>query len=96
MPLLTDIQTDVLVRISKETGIPLTLKGSDIPRIKQIIYSNPATIIIWKDMTKTVVKCTEKDTYNPTTGLALCVMKKVYGTKEYKRILKEHLPHEDD
>lgn len=28
-----------------------------IPKIKDVIYSDPATIVFWKDGTKTVVKC---------------------------------------
>ena len=35
-----------------------------IPDIKKVIYNNPATIICWEDGTKTVVKCSEGDTYD--------------------------------
>jgi len=38
-----------------------------------------------------VVKCTEGDEYSRTTGLALCILKKVYGPKRYREILKKHL-----
>ena len=30
-----------------------------LPEIKDVIFNEPATIIIWKDGTKTVVKCQE-------------------------------------
>ena len=30
-----------------------------LPEIKNVIFNEPATIIIWKDGTKTVVKCQE-------------------------------------
>ena len=40
-------------------------------RIKQVIFNDPATIIVWKDGHKTVVKCEKGDTYNKEFGLAL-------------------------
>lgn len=51
---------------------------------QKVIYNDPATIVIWKDGTKTVVKCTDGDTYNPEVGLAMCVCKKLYGSKYHK------------
>ncbi len=62
-----------------------------VPEIHKVIYSPPATIIIWADKTKTVVKCSDGDEYSRTTGLALCIIKKVYGPKKYREILKKHL-----
>ena len=53
--------------------------GSDLPEIKDVIFNPPATIVLWKDGTKTVVKCDEKDTYSKETGLALAICKKAYG-----------------
>ena len=46
-----------------------------------VIFNPPATIVLWKDGTKTVVKCDERDTYDPKYGLALCFMKKALGNK---------------
>lgn len=56
-----------------------TLNGAD-----RVIYNNPATIVYWKDGTKTVVKCDPEDEYNPMTGLALCYMKKFLGNNSRK------------
>ncbi len=92
---LTEEQVEAIVKLSKEISLPIFV-GRGVPEIRQIIYHDPATIVYWSDKTKTVVKCTENDTFSPATGLALCIMKKVYGDKEYRKILKEHLPHEDD
>lgn len=47
----------------------------------KVIFNNPATIVYWRDGTKTVVKCDEKDEYIPMLGLALCFMKKALGNK---------------
>ena len=51
--------------------------------IKDVIYNNPATIVIWKDGSKTVVKCQKEtgDTYNKELGLAMCIIKKCCGNK---------------
>lgn len=50
-----------------------------IPEYERIIFNNPATIILWKDGTKTVVKCGPDDTYDPEKGLAMCLLKKLCG-----------------
>ena len=49
--------------------------------IKKVIFNDPATIVYWKDGTKTVVKCQEGDTYDKEKGLAMCVAKKFFGNK---------------
>lgn len=60
--------------------------------IKKVIFNNPATIVIWKDDTKTVVKCGKDDTYDAEKGLALCFMKKALGNKgNYNNTLKEYV-----
>ena len=46
---------------------------------KKVIYAPPATIVLWEDGTKTIVKCDERDTYDAKYGLALCYMKKALG-----------------
>lgn len=57
---------------------------------KKVIYNYPATIVIWKDGTKTVVKCNEDDWYNAELGVALCYVKKLCGndSKTFHRLLK--------
>ena len=45
----------------------------------RVIFSKPATIVLWQDGTKTIVKCDKKDRYSKATGLALCYMKKALG-----------------
>lgn len=51
------------------------------PSIKDVIFNDPATIILWQDGTKTVVKCGELDTYDPEKGLVMAITKKLYGNK---------------
>lgn len=49
-------------------------------RIEKVIFHDPATIVIWKDKTKTVVKC-HNEPYDREKGLAMCIAKKVLGDK---------------
>lgn len=52
---------------------------------EKVIYNNPATIVIWKDGTKTVVKKQDSDpVYDPEKGLAICFMKKALGNTSRK------------
>lgn len=70
----------------------------DRTQIKDVIFNNPATIVFWKDGTKTVVKCqTDKgDIYNPELGLAMCIIKKMCGNKgNYNDVFNKWLPKED-
>ena len=60
---------------------------------ERVIYNDPATIVFWKDGTKTVVKCMEGDTYNPEVGLAMCVCKKLYDSK-YHKFFRYYAPKE--
>lgn len=49
--------------------------------IKKVIYNDPATIIVWSDGTKTIVKCMEDEDYDPEKGFMAAVTKKVFGDK---------------
>lgn len=52
-----------------------------IPRIKNVIFNEPATIVFWADGTKTVVKCQEGDIFDPEKGLTMAITKKALGNK---------------
>lgn len=57
--------------------------------IKKVIFNDPATIVLWDDGTKTVVKCQDGDEYSKEQGLALCIAKKCLGNKgNYNDIFK--------
>lgn len=67
--------------ISKVTGyINEKLPVMPYPGIKKVIFNNPATIILWNDGTRTVVKCNERDTYDPEKGFAMAISEKVLGS----------------
>ena len=54
---------------------------ADPYEIKDVIFNEPATIVFWKDGTKTVVKCQEGDVFDPEKGLTMAITKKLYGNK---------------
>jgi hypothetical protein len=56
--------------------------------IKKVIYNGPATIVLWNDGTKTVVKCKEGDPYSPEAGFALAVLKRLTGNDFHKYLRK--------
>ena len=47
--------------------------------ISKAIFSDPATIVIWSDGVKTVVRCQDGDVYDARTGLLLCCAKRLFG-----------------
>lgn len=69
-----------------------------IPRIKNVIFNPPATIIFWEDGTKTVVKCSEYDDFDPEKGMAMAIAKKAIGegSNYYPEIKKWTKKYEDD
>lgn len=54
---------------------------NDIPEVKKVIFNDPATIVYWKDGTKTVVKCQNGDVFDPEKGFAMAFLKKCWGNK---------------
>ena len=61
-----------------------------LPAIKNVVFNNPLTIIIWEDGTKTYVKTSGEDTYDPEKGMALAIAKKAMGNKyEYFETIRE-------
>ena len=59
--------------------------------IKDVIFNPPATIVFWKDGTKTVVKAEGED-YDPEKGLAMAIAKKTLGNKhDYYNVFKKWL-----
>jgi len=62
--------------------------------VKEVIYSNPATIVFWSDGTKTVSKCHEGDEYSPECGFILCVLKKLIGPMQVRELLKDWISYD--
>lgn len=65
-------------------------------KIEKVIFNDPATIVFWKDGTKTVVKC-ENESFDAEKGLAMAISKKVLGNKgNYFNEFKKWLPEKNE
>ena len=72
-----------------------TPKQKAMNSITNVIFNNPATIVFWSDGTKTVVKCDERDEFDPEKGLAMAICKKYFGGGLYNDIFKKWIPKEE-
>lgn len=64
-------------------------------KIEKVIFNDPATIVFWKDGTKTVVKASNKE-FDPEKGLAMAIAKKALGNEgNYYNEFKKWLPKEE-
>lgn len=67
-----------------------------IPKIKDVIFNGPATIVLWKDGTKTVVKAQEGEIVDYEKGLAMAISKRMLGNKgSYYDTFTKYLPKEE-
>lgn len=72
--------------------------------IKKVIYNDPATIVIWGDGSKTVVKVHDGDVFDAEKGLLMAIAKYVIrktlksnnvGASKWYKIIEDNLPKED-
>lgn len=93
--LYRELRKQILENIRLKRKIDDLTKEDDIPSIiDKVIFNPPATIIFWKDGTKTVVKCKEGEEFSEWAGIALCLAKKLYGPNFHK-IFKAHCSDPD-
>lgn len=65
------------------------LKGFGVPKIRNVIFNRPLTIVVWADGTKTFVKAVY-DEFDPEKGLAMAIAKKALGNKySYFDVIKK-------
>lgn len=78
--------------------IPVYLPSNIKPYgIKKVIFHDPATIVLWEDGTKTVVKCQEGDIYSKEIGLAMCMLKKYMGNESnFNNVFKKYCGGDED
>ena len=84
-------------------SIRYTIKADDLKgegfmpfrEIKKVIFNDPATVIIWSDNTKTVVKCEDGETYDKEKGFLLCWLKGIKGSKKLQKELAKWIYKED-
>lgn len=79
-------EPEILINVNKEDKnmmIPVVRR----PEIKEVIFNEPATIVFWKDGTKTVVKCGKGEKFDPEKGVAIALAKKMLYSKDYSRVI---------
>ena len=60
------------------------------PKIKDVRFNGPATIVFWSDDTKTVVKAQDEE-FDPEKGLAMAIAKKALGNKhDYYNVIAKY------
>lgn len=56
--------------------------------IKKVIFNKPATIVLWEDGSKTVVKLNKGEKWDKEKGLAMAIIKKKFGLKEFFKYME--------
>ena len=56
---------------------------------ERAVFNGPATILFWPDGDKTVVQCQPGDTFDPEKGIAMAILKKIYGGGRYNDVLRQ-------
>lgn len=92
--ILEALQRDILSRTFPDVSSPKYLGSfcwASTPKIDRVIFHDPATIVYWKDGTKTVVKC-QREKFDKEKGLLAAIAKKVYGNKgSFNNIIKHYV-----
>lgn len=75
----------------KETTVKFCFDNSILhPHIDHVIFNGPATIVFWKDKTKTVVKLDERYVDDRRKAILYAFIRKIYGEgRPYHDILNE-------
>lgn len=85
---------DLVEKISSEPSTTIEVKKQSAT-IEKVIFNEPATIILWADGSKTVVKA-KNEAYDPEKGLAMALVKKLTGNEgKYYDVFRKWLPKRD-
>jgi hypothetical protein len=88
----TDFSTDPVAFVDTDARYIVQRNASDIavtnaglhetiPKIEKIEFNEPATIIFWKDGTKSIVKARDGEPYDAEKGIAMAIAKKALGNQ---------------
>ena len=73
-----------IYRAAQKSGSKSCQDKSDKSGTNTVLFNGPATIVKWHDGTKTVVKATEGDTFNPAFGFLMAFFLKRTGLSRRK------------
>lgn len=66
-----------------------------LPEVDNVKFYDKATVVFWKDHTKTVVIRQPEDQDDKEKALAMCFLKKLFGNKgNYNDIFRKYIPEE--
>lgn len=69
--------------------------GYYIPEVVAIYSNRPYTTVLWKDGTKTIVKCSEDSHFTEYDGFVCAFAKKAFGNNTaLKEFVKEHTTYQ--
>jgi hypothetical protein len=86
------IKYDINDMLSLSICDAVTYNKFDKENIKKVIFNPPATIVIFKNGSKRVVKCDSKDEFNPEIGFAMAMMNEMFGSRSaFKKFIKKHI-----
>ena len=90
-----------LMSISSNCTLNLSTNLSTEPvvhfAIEKVIFNDPATIVLWEDGSKTIVKVQDGDTFDKEKGLAMALLKKLLGNNgSYYKEIKRWTEDEND
>lgn len=54
---------------------------ASVPAIKNVIFNEPVTVVLWADDTKTIVRAQNGEPFDPEKGLAMAITKKALGNQ---------------
>lgn len=91
----TYLNPDKSISINMEAA-KMYWEKSNAPKIEKVIFNYPATIIIWSDKTKTVVKCRAVDTWDPEKGFVMAYLTKVMGKSDLHKLLKKYVRPQEE
>ena len=80
---------DVKVYVNKKPvtksnrSVKIDHENEILENIDRILFRDPVIVVFWSDRTKTVVRCSEQETFDPEKGLAMAIIKKIFGNKYY-------------
>lgn len=79
------------IKISKETFDKYIMPQPD-KSINKVIFNGLATIIFWADGTKTIVKCSKNDIYDPEKAFLMAYFEKISGLNksQVKKTLEKY------
>lgn len=80
---------NVVACIKEEKNMNCDIRSN----IKDVIFNDRVTVILWKDGTKTMVRAGKHEDYDPEKGFAMAVCKKMFGNKgNYYEAFKKYVP----